>query len=70
MENTPSYIKPQTQVVQRKVHPDGFKPTNTLEWWSVVTFMNKGLCQLVGLIERKLWGHLQICSQIVMETYL
>jgi hypothetical protein len=37
-----------------KVHRDGFKPANSLQWWSVVASMrDRSECQLVGLIERK-----------------
>jgi len=37
-----------------KVHCDGFKPANSLQWWSAVAFVrDRGERQLVGPIERK-----------------
>ena len=35
-----------------KVHQDGFNPTNSLQWWSVVASVRQRLHQLDNLIEK------------------
>jgi hypothetical protein len=32
------FVKPK-RLMGLKVHHDGYKPTNSLEWWSAIAFM-------------------------------